>query len=104
MEQQVDCIYIDPPVNTGARDWKYNNSYVDSNDVWNHSKWLSMMQKRLKLAKRLLKPDGILIVMIDEHELHHLGMLLVQALKEAYCQLVTIVVNLTGVTEDRSSR
>ena len=43
--KQVDCIYIDPPYNTGARDWKYNNDYVDSSDSWRHSKWLSMIQK-----------------------------------------------------------
>jgi adenine-specific DNA-methyltransferase len=48
---QVDCIYIDPPYNTGARDWKYNNDYVDSNDSWRHSKWLAFMEKRLKLAQ-----------------------------------------------------
>jgi adenine-specific DNA-methyltransferase len=72
--RQVDCIYIDPPYNTGARDWKYNNDYVDGNDGWRHSKWLAFMEKRLKLAKRLLKPDtGVLIVTIDEHEVHHLG-------------------------------
>lgn len=52
-EGQVDCIYIDPPYNTGARDWKYNNRYVDSNDRWQHSKWLSMMERRLKLASSL---------------------------------------------------
>ena len=75
-EGQVDCIYIDPPYNTGARDWKYNNRYVDRNDACRHSKWSSMMEKRLRSAKRLLKPDGVLIVTIDEHELHHLGMLL----------------------------
>jgi adenine-specific DNA-methyltransferase len=75
-ERQVDCIYIDPPYNTRDRDWKYNNDYVDPLDSWHHSKWLSMMEKRLQLAKRLLKPDGVLVVMIDEHELHHLGMLL----------------------------
>ena len=51
--KQVDCIYIDPPYNTGARDWKYNNNYVDSTDSWRHSKWLSMMKKRLKIAKRI---------------------------------------------------
>ena len=68
-ERQVDCIYIDPPYNTGARDWKYNNNYVDENDSWRHSKWLSMMHKRLAwLARRLLKPDGVLVVTIDEHE------------------------------------
>ena len=76
---QVDCIYIDPPYNTGARDWKYNNDYVDSNDRWRHSKWLAFMQRRLLLAKRLLRPDqGVLIVTIDEHEVHYLGTLLAQ--------------------------
>lgn len=74
---KVDCIYIDPPYNTGAKDWKYNNDYVDGNDSYRHSKWLSMMQKRLKLAKRLLNPkDSVLIVTIDEKEYLHLGCLL----------------------------
>lgn len=53
--EKVDCIYIDPPYNTGARDWKYNNSYIDSNDAYRHSKWLAMMQKRLLLAKKNFK-------------------------------------------------
>lgn len=75
-EGQVDCIYADPPYNTGARDWKYNNNFVDSRDRWRHSKWLGMMERRLRLAKQLLKPDGVLIVTVDENELHHLGMLL----------------------------
>lgn len=74
---KVDCIYIDPPYNTGARDWKYNNDYVDGNDSWRHSKWLAFMEKRLKLAKRLLKPDsGALIVTIDDNEAHHLRCLI----------------------------
>ena len=64
---KVDCIYIDPPYNTGARDWKYNNDYVDGADTYRHSKWLSMMQKRLAVAKRLLNPtNSVLIVTIDE--------------------------------------
>lgn len=63
----MDCIYIDPPYNTGARDWKYNNDYVESADAYRHSKWLRMMKKRLKLAKRLLNPkDSVLICTIDE--------------------------------------
>ena len=75
--EKVDCIYIDPPYNTGAKDWKYNNDYVDSNDQYRHSKWLSMMEKRLKLAKKLLNPkDSVLIVTIDEKEYLHLGCLL----------------------------
>ena len=102
---KVDCIYIDPPYNTGARDWKYNNDYVDGNDGWRHSKWLAFMERRLKLAKRLLKPDtGVLIVTIDEHEVHHLGMLLEREFPEAYRQLVTIVINQKGVAQGRLSR
>ena len=102
---QVDCIYIDPPYNTGARDWKYNNDYVDGNDTWRHSKWLSFMEKRLKLAKLLLKADtGVLIVTVDEHEVHHLGMLLEQLFPKLYRQMVTIVTTPGGVTQGRFSR
>jgi adenine-specific DNA-methyltransferase len=74
--KQVDCIYIDPPYNTGAKDWKYNNDYVDSSDSYRHSKWLSMMQKRLIIAKRLLKADGVLAIAIDKNEIAHLVCLL----------------------------
>ena len=91
---QVDCIYIDPPYNTGARDWKYNNDYVDGNDGWRHSKWLAFMEKRLKLAKRLLKPDaGVLFVTIDEKEYLHLGMLLEQEFPEARIQMISTMIN-----------
>lgn len=104
-EGQVDCIYIDPPYNTGARDWKYNNDYVDSSDAWRHSKWLSMMNRRLILAKRILKPDtGVMVVMIDEHEVHHLRSLLAEIFPEAFIQMVTIVINPKGVTQGRFSR
>lgn len=95
---QVDCIYIDPPYNTGARDWKYNNHYVDSNDTWRHSKWLSMMDRRLRLAKKLLKPNGVLIVTIDQNELHHLGLLLEEQVPEARRQVVTICINPGGAS------
>ena len=102
---RVDCIYIDPPYNTGARDWKYNNDYVDGNDGWRHSKWLAFMEKRLKLAKRLLKPDtGVLIVTIDEHEVHHLGMLLEREFPEAYRQMATIVITARGVAKQGLAR
>lgn len=94
---QVDCIYIDPPYNSGARDWKYNNDYVDENDGWRHSKWLAFMDRRLRLAKRLLKPDtGVLIVTIDEKEYLHLGMLLEQLFPEAQIQMVSSVINPKG--------
>lgn len=101
---QVDCIYIDPPYNTGSKDWKYNNRYVDEKDAWRHSKWLSFMEKRLRLAKALLRPSGVMIVTIDEHEVHHLGMLLEKLFPEAYRQMVTIVINPKGVTQTRFSR
>lgn len=91
---KVDCIYIDPPYNTGAKDWKYNNDYVDGNDSYRHSKWLSMMQKRLKLAKRLLNPkDSVLIVTIDEKEYLHLGCLLEELFPEARMQMITSRIN-----------
>lgn len=67
-ERKVDLIYIDPPYNTGAKDWKYNNDYVDKTDAWRHSKWLSMMKKRLSLAQRLLKPNGVFVITIDDNE------------------------------------
>ena len=93
----VDCIYIDPPYNTGARDWKYNNDYVDSADQYRHSKWLSMMKRRLLLAKKLLNPrDSVLIVTIDEKEYLHLGCLLEEMFPEARMQMVTIVHNPGG--------
>src|SRR4051812_34769668 len=75
----VDCIYIDPPYNTGAKDWKYNNNYVEPDDLYRHSKWLAFMQRRLRLAQELLNPeDSVLIVTIDEKEVHRLGLLIQQ--------------------------
>lgn len=95
----VDCIYIDPPYNTGARDWKYNNDYVDSSDQYRHSKWLSMMKRRLLLAKKLLNPrDSVLIVTIDEKEYLHLGCLLEELFPEARMQMVSSVINPAGVS------
>ena len=99
---KVDCIYIDPPYNTGARDWKYNNDYVDNSDSYRHSKWLSMMQKRLKLAKKLLKPnDSVLIVTIDEKEYLHLGCLLEEMFPEANMQMVSSVISFKGSARKR---
>ena len=96
---KVDCIYIDPPYNTGAKDWKYNNDYVDSADTYRHSKWLSFMQRRLQLAKKLLNPaDSVLIVTIDEKEYLHLGCLLEEIFPEANMQMVSSVINPAGVS------
>ncbi len=92
--EKVDCIYIDPPYNTGAKDWKYNNDYVDGSDAYRHSKWLSMMEKRLKIAKKLLNPNAsVLIVTIDEKEYLHLGCLLEEIFPEARMQMITSRIN-----------
>ena len=94
---KVDCIYIDPPYNTGAKDWKYNNDYVDGTDVYRHSKWLTFMERRLKLAKQLLNPESsALIVTIDEKEYLRLGMLLEQMFPEARIQMISTIINPTG--------
>lgn len=98
---KVDCIYIDPPYNTGARDWKYNNDYVDNSDEYRHSKWLSFMQKRLQIAKRLLNPkDSVLIVTIDEKEYLHLGCLLEEIFPNARMQMISALTNSRGVARE----
>ena len=95
----IDAIYIDPPYNTGAKDWKYNNDYVDGNDGYRHSKWLSFMERRLKIAKDLLNPkDSVLIVTIDEKEYHRLAMLLEQVFPESQIQMVSSVINPKGAS------
>ncbi|MBR2823117.1 MAG: site-specific DNA-methyltransferase [Clostridia bacterium] len=100
---QVDCIYIDPPYNTGAKDWKYNNDYVDGADSYRHSKWLSFMEKRLKLAKRLLNPkDSVLIVTIDEKEYLHLGCLLEEMFPEAHIQMISSLTARSGAARFNS--
>ena len=99
---KVDCIYIDPPYNTGARDWKYDNDYVDADDGYRHSKWLAFMERRLRLAKELLKPDdSVLIVTIDEKEYLRLGLLLEQLFVDARIQMVSSVINPGGSTRPR---
>lgn len=67
-EGKIDVIYIDPPYNTGNKDFVYNDSYVDSEDSYRHSKWLSFMHKRLKIAKRLLSNKGVIFISIDDNE------------------------------------
>lgn len=94
---KVDCIYIDPPYNTGAKDWKYNNDYVDSNDIYRHSKWLSFMEKRLKLAKNILNPlTGIIVIAIDDNELNSLGMLVDEVFQGYKKFCITVVHNPNG--------
>jgi adenine-specific DNA-methyltransferase len=96
---KVDCVYIDPPYNTGARDWKYDNNYVDDSDAYRHSKWLAFIERRLHLAKHLLNPEqSVLIVAIDEKEVNRLGLLLSQTFLGSDVQMVTVVSNRAGST------
>jgi len=94
---KVDCVYIDPPYNTGAKDWKYNNDYVENDDLYRHSKWLAFMERRLLLAKQLLNPtESVLIVTIDEKEYLRLGLLLEQTFSEAKVQMVSTIIKPEG--------
>ncbi len=74
-EGQIDLIFIDPPYNTGNKDFKYNDVFVDKTDAYRHSKWLSFMEKRLALAKTLLNKDGLIFITIDDNEYAQLKVL-----------------------------
>ena len=87
-EGKIDVIYIDPPYNTGNNDFVYNDSFVDSEDDYRHSKWLSFMNKRLKIAKNLLSDKGVIFISIDDNELVNLKMLL----DEIFCSFNYIAV------------
>lgn len=94
---KIDAIYIDPPYNSGAHDWKYNNDYVDEEDQYRHSKWLAMMERRLLVAKELLNPtNSVLIVTIDEKEYLRLGLLLEQTFPDAKIEMISTVINPKG--------
>jgi adenine-specific DNA-methyltransferase len=90
-EGKIDAMYFDPPYNTGAKDWRYNNDYVEKEDSFKHSKWLSMIDKRLKIAKRLLKDDGVICVTIDDYEMPRLFILMEEIFGEEN-HLGTIVI------------
>lgn len=75
-KKKIDVIYIDPPYNTGKKnEWKYNDHWIDENDTYRHSKWLSFMNKRLRLAKQLLKDEGVIFISIDDNEVAQLKLL-----------------------------
>lgn len=93
----VDVIYIDPPYNTGAKNWRYNNDYVDGEDGYKHSKWLSWIKRRLVIAKSLLKETGIIVVTIDDYEVAPLRLLLDEVFGEDnYLATVVIKNNPSG--------
>lgn len=88
-EGKIDVIYIDPPYNTGNKDFIYNDSFVDSEDGYRHSKWLSFMSKRLRIAKRLLSLSGVIFISIDDNEYCDLK-LLCDDIFMPYCYVATI--------------
>jgi adenine-specific DNA-methyltransferase len=100
---KIDVIYIDPPYNTGAKDWKYNNDYVEKEDLYRHSKWLAFVERRLIIAKELLNVAcSTLIVTIDEKEYLRLGLLLEQSFPEARIQMVSSIINPKGAARGAS--
>jgi adenine-specific DNA-methyltransferase len=90
--RKIDVIYIDPPYNTGSKDFIYNDTYVDKEDRFRHSKWLSFLSKRLALSKNLLTPNGYLAISIDDNEFAQLKMLLDEIFQE---NVKTIVIKMS---------
>lgn len=96
-KDRIDIIYIDPPYNTGARDWTYNNNFVDAEDPYRHTKWISFMAHRLRIAKNVLAPSGIICVTIDDYELPRLWMLMEDIFGEKnYLGTIAIRINPGG--------
>ena len=101
----VSAAFLDPPYNSGARDWKYSNDYVDAEDGYRHSKWLAFMERRLKLARKLLNPtNSVLIISIDEREYLRLGLLLEQTFPEARIQMVSVAINPAAIARGSEFR
>ena len=82
-EGRIDVIYIDPPYNTGNRDFVYNDSFVDREDTYRHSKWLSFMSRRLRIAKQLLSDKGVIFISIDDNEQAQLKLLCDEIFKQS---------------------
>ena len=93
---KIDVIYIDPPYNTGNKDFVYNDSYVDSEDSYRHSKWLSFMSKRLRIAKKLLSDRGVIFISIDDNELCNLKLLSDEVFQNCYIGCLPRVTKKSG--------
>ena len=96
-EGKVDVIYIDPPYNTGNKDFSYNDSFVDAEDGYRHSKWLSFMSKRLKIAKQLLSDRGVIFISIDDNEQAQLKLLCDEVFGEKN-HINTISINMNSLS------
>ena len=101
-ESKIDVIYIDPPYNTGNKDFKYNDSFIDKEDAFRHSKWLSFMHKRLVIAKRLMKETGVLFISIDDNEIAQLKLLCDEIFFETnFISQLTLVNNIAGRSDKK---
>lgn len=98
---KINLIYIDPPYNTGNRDFVYDDNFVNSDDLFSHSKWLSFMNVRLKIAKRLLKEDGIIFLSIGDNELSDLKLLCDEIFGEINCLAIVPRLMKTGGNKGR---
>lgn len=87
---RIDVIYIDPPYNTENKDFIYDDAFVDKNDGFRHSKWLSFMNERLQIAKRLLSSSGVLIISIGYHEVHNLMVMCQEMFENKQITCVTV--------------
>lgn len=92
---KIDFIYIDPPYNTGSKSFKYNDEFVSSDDAYFHSKWLSFMNRRMKLAKNLLAPDGVLFISIDNNEYANLKLLMDEIMPSGYVTTIHVQMSAT---------
>jgi len=98
--KKVDVIYIDPPYNTGNKDFVFNDRYVDKEDTYRHSKWLSFMEKRLKLARNLLKDTGVIFISIDNNEVAQLKLLMDEIFGEKNFLVIIAWQNLDTIKND----
>jgi adenine-specific DNA-methyltransferase len=100
----IDCVLIDPPYNSGEESWVYSDRFVDTNDSFADSMWLSFMNRRLLIAKELLSKDGVLAIHINEKEVNNLGVLLKQTFPRARLNMLTVRVAGAGQSRDGLSR
>ncbi|MBU2416329.1 site-specific DNA-methyltransferase [Patescibacteria group bacterium] len=99
---KIDFIYIDPPYNTGKKDeWKYNDKFIDENDSYRHAKWLNMMEKRLGLARHLLKEDGIIFISIGEQEVSNLNLLCGKVFRHE--NFLTLIARVSKTASDKGN-
>ncbi len=100
-EGKIDLIYIDPPYNTGNKDFKYNDNFVDKDDTYRHSKWLSFIDKRLRIAKKLLSDKGVILISIDDNEVFQLKLLCDEIFINNYISCLPRITKSSGKTTNK---